>query len=435
MSYDFVLKDDSLIIVEKLTRLFCIEHRNEILEIINIIPHISWTIDDLLSQSNDYYGNKWNYSYVIKHGNVIVGVLIAYFRHADDKHIFDSLYIHRFAIRPDYQKRGIGTEALKYFIGKSFSEIPWLLNISCQTNNCRDNDYVIQFYKSIGFVEMYNVYYSDKIDILFLLEREKLNMQVPSLIVRKHLSLPHPRLSVFSNFAKSTCVLPTLYFSSTNEKKKRIIKFILNNYNIRVSFVKPPIEMTEPQVEEPTIAEERKLVSLPLKAVSRFIETVPYVIEDTMLFIEYFNRNGKQWELPGLDTKRWLRQIELEGLLQIMNNTKRRRARFVSQTGAYVKAGTYYYGRGEIEGYIANYVAQINNPRYGTYPFFFHRVFIPDGANKTLAEMDMFEYAKYDYMRKSINDLLSKLSQLSLFQVDDTYEDLTFYDFLKDIDK
>ena len=431
MSYEFVLKGNSLITIEKLTEAFCIEHGDEILEIINIIPHISWTIDDLLSQANDYYGNKWNYSYVIKHGNTIVGVLISYFRHADDRHIFDSLYIHRFAVRPDYQKQGIGTKALKFFINESFSEIPWLLNISCQTNDCKDNEYVMQFYKNIGFVEMYNVYYPDKKDMLFLLEKEKANIQISSLITGNYLRLRHPRLQVFSDFEKSICCLPTLYFSSTNEKKKTMIRFILNNYNIHVSFIKPPIEMTEPQVEEPTIAEERKLVSLPLKAVSRFIETVPYVIEDTMLFIEYFNRNGKQWELPGLDTKRWLRQIELDGLLQIMNNTKRRGARFVSQTGAYVKSGAYYYGRGEIEGHIANYVAQINNPRYGTYPFFFHRVFIPDGSNKTLAEMDMFEYAKYDYMRKSINDLLSKLSQLTLFQVVDTYEDLTFYDFLK----
>ena len=37
-----------------------------------------------------------------------------------EKHIFDSLYIHRFAIAREYQKLGIGTIVLDYFIQKSF---------------------------------------------------------------------------------------------------------------------------------------------------------------------------------------------------------------------------------------------------------------------------------------------------------------------------
>lgn len=128
-----------------------------------------------------------------------------------------------------------------------------------------------------------------------------------------------------------------------------------------------------------------------------------------MLFIEFFNKNGGTWELPGLDTKRWLRQMGLDGLLEIMGNTSKRKARFVSQTGAYVKTGEYCYGRGEVNGRIAIEKAEIITPKYGTYPYFFHLLFIPDGAEKTLAEMDMYEYAQYDYMRKSIIQLISEL--------------------------
>ena len=169
--------------------------------------------------------------------------------------------------------------------------------------------------------------------------------------------------------------------------------------------------MIEPQIESADLEEERKLVSVPLKMVSRFISTVPYIVEDTMLFVEYFNRNNEQWELPGLDTKRWLRQMGLEGMLEIMGDTKRRKAKFVSQTGAYIKSSTYCYGRGEIQGRIANEVSVVSKPRYGTYPYFFHLIFIPDGANKTLAEMDMHEYAKYDYMRKSIVQLIDEIEK------------------------
>ena len=400
------------IYIEQLDDLIVKNHCEEILGLVNIIPHIAWDTADLMSQDEDYYNNKWNYSYVIvNEKKEIIGIIVAYFRVADEKHIFDSLYLHRLAIAPKYQNQGIGTQAINYFINKAYEQIPWLLNISAQTNDTADNQKVINFYKNIGFKEMYNIYYPDKKDILMLFEKH----QKESLIKRNKryhsLNLKHPRLSLCIEEEKNNNVLPTIYFASTNAKKREIVHFIFNNYNIEVSFVKPPIELIEPQIESADLEEERKLVSVPLKMVSRFISTVPYIVEDTMLFVEYFNRNNEQWELPGLDTKRWLRQMGLEGMLEIMGDTKRRKAKFVSQTGAYIKSSTYCYGRGEIQGRIANEVSVVSKPRYGTYPYFFHLIFIPDGANKTLAEMDMHEYAKYDYMRKSIVQLIDEIEK------------------------
>lgn len=400
------------IYIEQLDDLIVKNHCEEILGLVNIIPHISWDTAELMSQDEDYYNNKWNYSYVIvNEKKEIIGIIVAYFRVADEKHIFDSLYLHRLAIAPKYQNQGIGTQAINYFINKAYEQIPWLLNISAQTNDTADNQKVINFYKNIGFKEMYNIYYPDKKDVLMLFEKH----QKESLIKRNKryhsLNLKHPRLSLCIEGEKNNNVLPTIYFASTNAKKREIVHFIFNNYNIEVSFVKPPIELIEPQIESADLEEERKLVSVPLKMVSRFISTVPYIVEDTMLFVEYFNRNNEQWELPGLDTKRWLRQMGLEGMLEIMGDTKRRKAKFVSQTGAYIKSSTYCYGRGEIQGRIANEVSVVSKPRYGTYPYFFHLIFIPDGANKTLAEMDMHEYAKYDYMRKSIVQLIDEIEK------------------------
>lgn len=419
MSYYFESMKAGKIQVEKLTTLYCTNHSNELLKLINIIPYIHWNINDLLSQKEDYYQNKWNYSYVIKNSeNKIIGVIIAYFRLADNVHIFDSLYIHRFAISPEYQNIGIGKEVLKYFIYKSFKEIPWLLNITIQANNDDKNASIVKFYKNNGFKYMYNIPYENKTDVLLLLERESYEFPNFIHIDYEELNLMHPRLNVSNNFIDSKNVLPIIYFASTNEKKKEIVKFIFHNYNIDVNFVRPPIELTEPQVEKPELEEERKLISIPLKSVSRFINKnmVPYTIEDTMLFVEFFNRNGLQWELPGLDTKRWLRQMGLDGFLEIMGNTSKRKAKFVSQTGAYVKAKGYYYGRGEVSGTIAYKKSEVIKPKYGTYPYFFHLLFVPDGADKTLAEMDMHEYAQYDYMRRSIVQLIKNLSDCELLQ-------------------
>ena len=152
MSYSFISTKEEKIQIDKLSYSYCKEHCNELLNIINIIPYIHWTSSELFSQDEDFYGDKWRYSYVIRNSkNKIIGVLIAYFRVADKKHIFDSLYIHRFAIIPEYQNIGIGTETLKYFIKRSFQEIPWLLNISAQTNDHLENNHVIRFYKNVGF--------------------------------------------------------------------------------------------------------------------------------------------------------------------------------------------------------------------------------------------------------------------------------------------
>lgn len=425
MSYQFISTTNELITVEKLSQSFCDCNSNELLQIINTIPHIHSTKEDLLSQDEDYYKNKWNYSYIIKCQDKIIGVLIAYFRIADNRHIFDSLYIHRFAVIDEYQKIGIGTTVLKHFIQDSFAEITWLLNISIQTNNEPKNDYVIRLYKKIGFEEMYKIQYPDKEDVLLLFERNRFKPFFNCNSHQKHIRLPHPRLKTMIEYDNPQPTLPVVYFSSSNNNKRRIVEFIFHNYNIDVAFVTLPIELTEPQVEKPDIENERKLVSFPLKHVSRFITTKPCVIEDTMLFIEYFNRNGKTWELPGLDTKRWLRQLGLDGLLDIMGKTLKRNALFVSQTGAYLKPDEYYYGRGETKGRIALEKAKEVEERYGTYPFFFHLLFIPDGSSKTLAEMDMFEYSKYDYMRKSIVQLIHNISQKGTI-----YRQYTLFDLM-----
>lgn len=411
--YSFFDDDHRLIVIKEASQSLCDEHSEELLNLINIIPYIHWEKQNLLSQAEDFYNNKWNYSYILFHEEKIIGILIAYFRRSDDVHIFDSLYIHRLAIDPNFQKRGIGTTVLKYFVQTSFAKIPWLLNISLQTNDEISNAHVIKLYKDIGFKAMYNVYYPNKKDILFLFERRFYSPFFKNIEPCSQLKLSHPRLkSVVWDLhsGKYLPALPVVYFSSTNKQKKEIVSFIFHNYNINVGFKTLPIELTEPQIEKADIENERKLVSFPLKNASRYIEYTPCIIEDTMLFIEYFNRADGAWELPGLDTKRWLRQLGQDGILDLLGNTEKRSAKFVSQTGAYTKKGKYYYGRGEIFGQIAWEKSIIKNPKYGTYPFFFHLIFIPDGADKTLAEMDMHEYAKYDYMRKSIIELIENIS-------------------------
>lgn len=416
-------------IIKNLTLEDCKLNQLRILELINNIPYINWTVPELFDDK-DFFGNKWKYSLIITNNqNEIVGVIIAYFRLSDDKHIVDSLYIHKLSISEKYQKRGLGTSLINAFLYNSYESISWLNNVTVQTNDEIPNDFVINFYKKLGFNRLYNIIYPEKNDILMIFTRAsynelKINNKHQTYKV-ENIRLTHPRLnhtiSKFANYDK----IPVLYFSTSNNKKKELYQFIFNNYNLKLIFVSPKIRLTEPQVESAELIEEQNLVQFPLKLLSRFITNTPFVVEDTMLFLEYFNRTSNKWELPGHDTKRWWKQLGAEGILKIIGKSKKRNARFVSQMGAYVKSNEYFFGRGEVNGTISiePKVMKDTMPKLGTYPYFFHSIFIPDGASKTLAEMDMYEYSKYDYKRKCILNFIENLrytdspnDQLTLFE-------------------
>lgn len=283
-----------------LTKEYCVGHCKEILSLINTIPHIHWVADDLFLD-NDHYGNKWRYSYIVlDEQEHIIGVLISYFRMADEKHILDSVYIHKLAIQEEYKNKGIGSKLLQHVIISCFGQMQWLWNITVQTNDCEENQRVIHFYQKNGFKRLYSINYADKIDVLMLIERSQYQsydfhyIQTPSCP-----SLFHPRLGNLLNISSRTTTMPILYFSTTNTYKRTIVQFILHNYNIDTVFIKQSYPITEPQIECADIEEELNLVRFPLKNISRFINKTPYVIEDSMLFVEYFNRNSSAWELPG----------------------------------------------------------------------------------------------------------------------------------------
>ena len=65
MSYDFFLDKVGRVCVDKLSDSYCREYIKDILNLINCIPYINSSFNQILSQEEDYYKNKWNYSYTI----------------------------------------------------------------------------------------------------------------------------------------------------------------------------------------------------------------------------------------------------------------------------------------------------------------------------------------------------------------------------------
>lgn len=160
----------------------------------------------------------------------------------------------------------------------------------------------------------------------------------------------------------------------------------------------------EPQVEGVGESDEKVLVEGPLRNLARFAKLrgiYPLVLEDTMLFIEHFNRDFDHTPLlPGPDTKRWWQALGANGVLQQMAGSSRRRATYVSQIGVLDSGGRYSTFRSEVRGSISQEKrirdVSIENLPY-TNPSAFHSIFIPEGQQKTYAEMDPGEFRRSDY--------------------------------------
>jgi inosine/xanthosine triphosphate pyrophosphatase family protein len=213
---------------------------------------------------------------------------------------------------------------------------------------------------------------------------------------------------------------PVLFLSTSNHRKFAELEFLFACRNFQIIKIPPPTDLTEPQVEISDPDFESELVRHPLTIAAKFVERerVPFVVEDTMIFIEFFNRNyGEEPELPGYDTKRWWRQLGCEGVLNLMKDSPRRRAKYVSQIGAYLGNRQYLIGRGEVSGTIA-WESRISDQAQAavpiTSPWFFHSIFVPEGTTRTLAEMGPEEFVMFDYKRRAVDQFIGKLRSTAM---------------------
>lgn len=169
----FRISEDEVYFIKHISKDMALRRHEEILSIINLIPYIHSSMNDLFEERNPYY-SKWEHSIgVFNLNDEIVGVLLAYYRKKDNLHDFDSLYIHRFAVKKEFQKRGIGTKVITYFLKTNFDSNGSLDYISIQTNKELQNQHVINFYRKIGFEDKYLIKYPDKLDILMAFSRNK----------------------------------------------------------------------------------------------------------------------------------------------------------------------------------------------------------------------------------------------------------------------
>ncbi len=142
----------------------------------NHIPFVSWKSEQFLSDNigKRVFHKKWFLSVgVTNFKNEFVAFLLAYWRQKEERNPFTSIYIHRIAIDPNIQHRGLGRLMLSTYVSNAFMALSELNQITLQTNNTTENQWVINFYESLGFVRHSIVQYPEKDDWLMVLTRAK----------------------------------------------------------------------------------------------------------------------------------------------------------------------------------------------------------------------------------------------------------------------
>lgn len=118
---------------------------------------------------------------------------------------------------------------------------------------------------------------------------------------------------------------------------------------------------------------------------------IPVLIEDTSLVFTAFGR------LPGTYIKWFLKELSLEGGCRLLDGFTDKSA-IAQVVYAYFDGTEVHYFSGEVEGSIPV------QPR-GSGGFGWDKIFVPTGTEKTYAEMNNDELARYSVRKEAVDKL------------------------------
>ncbi len=176
------LPDGTDVVVRKLTRELAREFQSSIVRIHNTIPFQNWSGDELLAEDFEgrIFHSKWALSHIAFLGSEVVAVNIAYERPAEgNPYLDDSIYMHRFAVAPTVRRRWLGRLFHAHAMDLAFTYVPLVVTrpinvLYGQTQATLENAHVLRFYtEGCGFVPVGFKYYSEKVDVVLRVERER----------------------------------------------------------------------------------------------------------------------------------------------------------------------------------------------------------------------------------------------------------------------
>ncbi|RLE72114.1 MAG: non-canonical purine NTP pyrophosphatase, RdgB/HAM1 family, partial [Thermoprotei archaeon] len=118
----------------------------------------------------------------------------------------------------------------------------------------------------------------------------------------------------------------------------------------------------------------------------------PFFVEDAGLFVEALNG------FPGPYSSYIYKTIGCEGILKLLEGVDNRKAYFLSVVALRAPGLGDVVFKGKVNGIIANEMR-------GEKGFGFDPIFIPDGCEKTFAEMNIEEKSRYSHRGKALRKM------------------------------
>ncbi|MEM0027588.1 MAG: XTP/dITP diphosphatase [Ignisphaera sp.] len=178
-----------------------------------------------------------------------------------------------------------------------------------------------------------------------------------------------------------------IFFATNNMNKVREAEAILRSFGIRII----PVNVKKIEIQHDSLEEiARYAAKIAYKELGK-----PVVVEDSGLFIDSLNG------FPGPYSNYVYKTIGLRGVLKLLEDYREielRKARFIAVVVLALSEDEVKVFRGVVEGFIAFEIR-------GDKGFGYDPIFIPMGAAKTFAEMDLEEKGLYSHRGKAFREL------------------------------
>ena len=189
----------------------------------------------------------------------------------------------------------------------------------------------------------------------------------------------------------------TIIFATNNKNKVAEVKNILNGQFEVLSLQEAGINIDIPEPYD-TLEENASTKS---KTIHQLTKKNCFS-EDTGLFVDALNGE------PGVKSARYAgedanNEANIAKLLTRLSDNTDRKARFITIISLILDEKEFQF-EGVCEG-------DIQYQKKGNQGFGYDAIFVPDGADKSFAEMSMEEKAMYSHRKKAMNKLIAFLSK------------------------
>jgi len=185
-----------------------------------------------------------------------------------------------------------------------------------------------------------------------------------------------------------TRATPTIHFATHNKNKFREAKRCLAAYNIELAW----LNVTYPEIRSDSLAAiaSHGVMDLPVSVSAQAKEAV--MTEDAGLFVHALGG------FPGPYSAYVMETLGCEGILMLLDKQKDRGAHFQSAIAYRAPGQKPKIFMGECQGTIASEIR-------GSAGFGFDPIFIPQGAEKTFAQMSIDKKGRHSHRGRALEKL------------------------------